>query len=103
MKRTALFALSVALLFSQQAIAGSCVTNEGHVVSPSKKVIEDSAEYAASGDVKAFEKLLSSGKAFTIQGGLSVTLVDRTFTMVKFRPAGQNATLWAQSNAINCR
>ena len=103
MKRTILFPMAVTLLLAQQAFAGSCVTNEGHLVSPSKKVIEDSAEYAASGDYKAFQRLLTSGKAFTIQGGQRVFVVDRTFTMIKFRPEGENVTLWAQSNALNCR
>ena len=103
MKRLILFAIILSVLYSQQVFAQTCVTNDGHLVSPSKKVIEDSAEYAASGDYKAFQNLLNSGKAITIQGGMRVFVVDRTFTMIKFRPEGKNVTFWAQSNALNCR
>jgi hypothetical protein len=101
MKRIALSIIITAIL-CQPAFSG-CVTNEGHLASPSKEVIKKSAEYAASRDFEAFKSLLSSGQAFTLKGGMQVNIVDRTFGMVKFRPRGKTTEVWAQSNAVDCR
>lgn len=101
MKKIAL-TIIISCMFCQNSIA-ACVTNDGHLASPSKEVVKKSAEYSAAKDFKAFESLLNSRQAFILKGGMLVTIVDRAFGMVKIRPQGQTAEAWAQSNAVDCR
>ena len=81
-----------------------CVTNSGYWGAVSEKILDKAVGYANQMDLVALQKLKDSGLLFTLRPGLHVYIVDRVWAgKIKIRLAGEIFTVWALSEAVDCK
>jgi hypothetical protein len=78
------------------------VTVGGYLASPSEAILDAAISYAVQNDMAAYGKLIRSGQAIELKGGVPVEIMDvKLFSgKVKIRPRGSTTALWTVSEAV---
>lgn len=98
----ALLIVIIVLFSGISTMAGEHVTKKGFLAAGSKELLKKGLDIYFSGDHAAFNRLLRENPyIFIMKAGVSVHIVETSWTMIRIRPVGETWSVWTMIEGVD--